>query len=246
MKDQYVGDVGDYTKLALLRVVEGAGFSLGMNWYLTPDDSGSKDGRHIGYLDSSCDTPDKDLYDGLHGIVKKKQSRNVKSLMDSGLLKTRLFHDDRLDFSAEDRWEIRYDWHKKALVSLREASVVFLDPDNGFIPDGVGPYSKYGNKYVTYEEVADYYNNGKSVIVYNHGDRSSKEKYINRLTRVTKLCSVPIDNLICIHAPRYSPRDYLFLMRSIDDFKKMKASLDKMLGTGWNRYLRYTELYDPC
>ena len=53
MKNQYVGDIGDYTKLALLRVIENAGFSIGVNWYLTPDDKDSKDGRHIEYLNST-------------------------------------------------------------------------------------------------------------------------------------------------------------------------------------------------
>ena len=38
MKNQYAGDVGDYTKLGVLRAIEKAGFSIGLNWYLTPDE----------------------------------------------------------------------------------------------------------------------------------------------------------------------------------------------------------------
>ena len=38
MKNQYAGDVGDYTKLGVLRGLEQAGFSIGLNWYLTPDE----------------------------------------------------------------------------------------------------------------------------------------------------------------------------------------------------------------
>lgn len=41
MKNQYVGDIGDYGKYGLMRFLRDAGVSIGINWYLTPDD-----GRH--------------------------------------------------------------------------------------------------------------------------------------------------------------------------------------------------------
>ena len=190
IKNQYVGDIGDYTKLALLRVIENAGFSIGVNWYLTLDDADSKDGRHIEYLDSPCDTPDKDLHDAFFNIVKIRQSRTIESLMDSGLLKSTMFFDEVLDFTSDtNRWQKRYEWHKKALIALSPASVVFLDPDNGLIPDSIGPYTIKGNKYATYEEAAEYYNGNKSIIIYNHRDMSPIEKYVSRLNP-TILCNV--------------------------------------------------------
>jgi hypothetical protein len=42
MQDRYAGDIGDFGKFALLRALEGAGLSVGVNWYKTdtaPDEN---------------------------------------------------------------------------------------------------------------------------------------------------------------------------------------------------------------
>ena len=49
MKNQYVGDVGDYGKYSMLRFFADNGIKVGVNWYLTEND-GSKDGKHTSYL----------------------------------------------------------------------------------------------------------------------------------------------------------------------------------------------------
>ena len=49
VQDRYVGDIGDFVKLALLRALS-PGRSLGVGWYLTPDEAHTSDGRHTGYL----------------------------------------------------------------------------------------------------------------------------------------------------------------------------------------------------
>ena len=51
MKNQYVGDIGDYGKYALLRAFANEGIKVGVNWYLTEDD-GSNDGKFTEYLRS--------------------------------------------------------------------------------------------------------------------------------------------------------------------------------------------------
>ena len=59
MQDRYTGDLGDFSKLGILRALEMAGLSIGVNWYLTPDDNHNGDGRHVKYLDreeyKACD-----------------------------------------------------------------------------------------------------------------------------------------------------------------------------------------------
>lgn len=52
MQNRYVGDIGDFGKLGLLRQLSKTGLSVGVNWYLTPDETHNGDGRHIGYLES--------------------------------------------------------------------------------------------------------------------------------------------------------------------------------------------------
>ena len=52
MKNQYVGDIGDYGKYGLLRFLAGQGIKIGVNWYLTDDDDDeSADGKFTYYLD---------------------------------------------------------------------------------------------------------------------------------------------------------------------------------------------------
>ena len=50
MQNRYVGDIGDYLKLGILRALS-PGYHLGVAWWLFPDEAHNRDGRHIGYLD---------------------------------------------------------------------------------------------------------------------------------------------------------------------------------------------------
>ena len=49
MQDRYVGDIGDYLKLGILRALS-PGYRIGIAWWPYPDESHNRDGRHIGYL----------------------------------------------------------------------------------------------------------------------------------------------------------------------------------------------------
>jgi hypothetical protein len=42
MKNQYVGDIGDYGKYSLLRFLSLHGIQIGINWYLTENDQSSE------------------------------------------------------------------------------------------------------------------------------------------------------------------------------------------------------------
>ena len=49
MQNRYVGDIGDYLKLGILRALS-PGYHLGVAWWLFPDEAHNRDGRHIGYM----------------------------------------------------------------------------------------------------------------------------------------------------------------------------------------------------
>ncbi|MCR5214529.1 MAG: hypothetical protein K6E10_08925 [Eubacterium sp.] len=51
MKNQYVADVGDFGKYALLKYLEDSGIKLGINWYLIEDDD-TNDGQIVAYLEN--------------------------------------------------------------------------------------------------------------------------------------------------------------------------------------------------
>lgn len=86
MQNRYVGDIGDFGKLGLLRQLHKTGLSVGVNWYLTPDETHNGDGRHVGYLENnvfrSCD---EQLWSALGQIVKSG-SRQVCELENSEIL----------------------------------------------------------------------------------------------------------------------------------------------------------------
>ena len=50
MQNRYSGDLGDFSKLGLLRHLSQTGLSIGLNWYLVPDEDHNNDGMHTGYL----------------------------------------------------------------------------------------------------------------------------------------------------------------------------------------------------
>ena len=241
MKDQYVGDIGDYTKLGLLRVIENAEFSIGVNWYYTPNDGGN-DGKKAGYLDSPCDTPDTDLFKELHGIRK---ARKIIAIEESKLLTNVKYYNDEL------RGINRKSWHEKALSCLCHCDVVFLDPDNGFEIGSINPNFPDGCKYVTYDETADYFiKNNASVIIYQHWwippEKSGNyEGYIESLNKVKKYlpASKRTDaKLLCVKAAH---RDY-FLILQPNHYEKITQAISVMLDTGWKTYMKYREEISDC
>jgi len=75
MQHRYFGDVGDFGKYGLLRVLSGLGadpgLKLGVVWYLFPDETHNADGKHISYLqrnDPFYRECDEELYDRLRII----------------------------------------------------------------------------------------------------------------------------------------------------------------------------------
>ena len=46
MQDRYVGDIGDYLKLSILRTLS-PGYRLGVAWWLFPDEAHNED-AHVG------------------------------------------------------------------------------------------------------------------------------------------------------------------------------------------------------
>lgn len=138
MQDRYVGDIGDYGKLGLLRSLAAAGLRIGVNWYRTPDENHNEDGKFIQYLRTSGEgsyrAHDPLLWDELAEIVNSGR-RQVESLEAPSILDAAFFH-DILDFSQvsyRERENVRADWHQRALERLRDCGIVFADPDNGLI-----------------------------------------------------------------------------------------------------------------
>ena len=91
MQNRYVGDIGDYLKLGILRALS-PGYRLGVAWWLFPDEAHNGDGRHIGYLNHPEQWRhfDPDLFDILVDVVSSGQ-RNLRALEASDILPGAIF-----------------------------------------------------------------------------------------------------------------------------------------------------------
>ena len=86
MKNQYIGDIGDYGKYGLLRFLARQGIRIGINWYLTDDDY-SADGKYTYYLENPAERVcDPELFDTLKEIVAHGKNKSVKMMQDAGLI----------------------------------------------------------------------------------------------------------------------------------------------------------------
>ncbi len=243
MKNQYVGDIGDFTKLGLLRILQKTGLSLGVNWYLTPDDTRT-DGKYIAYLQQPSHAPDCELFRMLQQLVRKKD-RTVNALEASGLLGHARFVNEPLDFALcadkEERRLHRGAWHMQSLKCLAGCDIVFLDPDNGLEVASVKPWGTNGNKYVTYAEAAEYYRNGASVIVYNHRDRSPHQRYLERLLCFRQMDSTKQATLRVLRAFRISVRDYVCIIQPSHAALVQKC-FSEIAHSTWQQYMREIDL----
>ena len=91
MKNQYVGDVGDYGKYSLLRFFANSGVKIGVNWYLTEND-GSKDGKHTTYLKKEDNRWfDPVIFDGMQSLVYEEK-RNVLAVEELDLIPGAIYY----------------------------------------------------------------------------------------------------------------------------------------------------------
>ncbi len=190
MKNQYVGDIGDFGKVLLLKHLAGLGFKVGVNWVLTENDD-RQDGKHRDYpwfgirhrannplyplrlrpddrRDClSCCTDEKILQEIAHCAIKPRDERKIQHL-ERVLIQAlpdkpafyRAIYRDGDDREAEN---------KSALCELKDANLVYFDPDNG-IKCQMQQLVK-SPKHIYIDELFAYWENCKSLLVYHHWSR---------------------------------------------------------------------------
>jgi len=172
MQNRYAGDVGDFGKIALLRALAGGNLTLGVNWYLNPDEENNSDGKFFTY--DRLRSIDPALFKFLTGLAGSA-NRGVKALQEATLLPPRsLFYSQplpRRQLGAVQRAEARKSWFAGARETLRTADLVFCDPDNGIATSRITEGSAIASKYVMTAEIEAHLNAGQSVVVYQHQTR---------------------------------------------------------------------------
>ena len=173
MQNRYVGDIGDYLKLGILRALS-PGYHLGIAWWLFPDESHNRDGRHISYLNRPDQWRhfDPDLFDTLREIVSSGR-RHVHALEAAGVLPGAIFASELIPIGGPiaQRQQGRHEWLRSIRRRLEAADLLFLDPDNGLEPAGFRPTAAKSGKSIMISEVRELARPGRCLIVYHHQTR---------------------------------------------------------------------------
>jgi hypothetical protein len=141
MQNRYVGDIGDYLKLGILRALS-PGFHLGVALWLYPDESHNRDGQHISYLNhpSQWRHFDPQLFDALGRIVSSGQ-RHVRALEEANVLPRATFASEfiPIDRPTTERQQARQDWLERVQRKLDMPTCCFSTRTTGWSPRAFVP-----------------------------------------------------------------------------------------------------------
>jgi hypothetical protein len=181
MKNQYFGDINDYRKYGLLRILTNGGeIKTAVCWMLTPDD-GRGDGGRIKYLSQPEEWRDLDsqLFEHLVEIVMHRGLRNVSQIENSDLLSSCRFFSELV---PDDRGA-RAAYHNCALDCARGCDLVFFDPDNGIEVKSKQYGRKDSSKYLYWHEIEDFWKAGHSLLIYQHFPRVPRDLFVETKAR---------------------------------------------------------------
>lgn len=235
MQDRYVGDVGDFGKLGLLRKISKFGLRVGVNWYLTykPEEHNNADGKHIGYFNNdSFKDCDNELLMSLYAIVKG--TRSVEALEDANLIPNGIYY-KRILKPGSDKYFNRTEWHSESLEELSESDIIFCDPDNGLIVKSVSRNSNKSDKYILQDELVSYYQAGKSIVFYNHRSREQEQIYLQRFQPLMKRFELEESEWRGLKFARGTTRDYIFILQP-KHTDAVDMAISNMMKSNWKKH----------
>ncbi len=231
MKNQYVGDVGDYGKYGLLRFLANRGIKIGVNWYLTKDDK-SADGKFTKYLDNSGDEKyDPVIFKQLKMLAGCKH-KSVQMVESAELIPGAMYYNDMLRADGNEvnaRKIARRLWFNNSLLMLKDAELVYADPDNG-ITYRKQAGTKDSEKYILPEEVVEYYDRGQNVVYYCHKGRRTEDAWEQAKVEIKKY--IRDGQIIVMTFHRGTQRSYIFVLHP-DDYARYNSLLTEFETTAW-------------
>jgi len=176
MKNQYVGDFNDYKKYSLIEIIsEVLSEKILLAWMLTDDNSRSH-GNKLEYLENNKNERqlNPELFDKLKSIDKsKREIKDVEKLLG-----------DKYNYYSEtlcDNKEERTKYFEALLLEAKEVGIVFFDPDNGIEVKSVKFGNKNSSKYLYWNEIQQFADCEKDILIYQHFPRKGRKQYIDDL-----------------------------------------------------------------
>lgn len=222
MQDRFVGDIGDYCKLGLLRALTESELTLAINWYKTEPESIKvselKHGKFIDYLSiEQYKKYDSQLFKKLKKLIDKN-SRNINSINKS--IVNAISYSDPVPKNHD-----RQAWHTTALATLGGTDVVFLDPDIGIETRSKISKNSHPRQYVRWSEITDYYKpkQNQSLIIYQDFQRMEENDFLKTIFQLQS----EFINADAIRIIKYSSRRirYFILLLHKKHCKKVDDAL---------------------
>jgi hypothetical protein len=186
MRHNFVNDIGDYAKYALLRAIcldASEAVQLGVIWYLTDHEIQNGDGRKRAHLtQDGWETLDPDLLRQMRQIESKVSGQGELSI--SLIEAVGILPSSTAYFSepvpgtygtGAERVKERNGWFGRAKKAMEGCNVIFLDPDNGLEVRSAPLTSPLATRYATVREMSELLENNAAVILYQHGTRTAWE-----------------------------------------------------------------------
>ena len=180
MKDQYFGDINDYRKYGLLRILSDNGsLRVGVCWMLTAPDNRT-DGKFIDYIEieHKFRAYDSALFDSLKKCLSDLKTRCVSLVDQESIIPKAVYFTELLSDNKNERLNYFGGFADKS----RNCDLVFFDPDNGLEIKSKSKGEKDSCKYLYWDELKQTYSSGKSILVYQHFRREKRETTISSLS----------------------------------------------------------------
>ncbi len=250
MQDRYAGDIGDFGKYGLLRSLCGDDLRLGVLWYAFKGDELEKpgDGKRIDYLDPPDDSLrecDPDLFNRMHAVAYGGD-RSIAAVEKSGALpEGTSFHGEVLAFDSRerpsDRAARRRQWLASGLEAVREADLVFADPDTGLEIPSTRPLVAKGPKYAYYDDMVPCWERGQSLVIYQHATRGAGGmgwQIMRRIEELREHFGSSLDPIV-LRWRRTSARTY-FVLPAPAHSDRLTARVLDFLNSEWGEREHFT------
>jgi hypothetical protein len=185
MKNQYFGDINDYRKYGLLRLLASDGdVKIAVCWMLTENDQGT-DGSAIAYLSNPGRWRPYDpyLFDALQTCFVDQENRTVLWAEEHRLIPSGVYFTDLLYDGASQRRRFFKAFDEVAAGS----DLTFFDPDNGIEVASVIYGRKNCCKYIYWDELSHAFRSGRSLLVYQHFKRTNRDFFREQIA--TEFCA---------------------------------------------------------
>jgi len=180
MKNQYFGDINDYLKYGLLRIIAAeTKLRIAVCWMLTEDDS-RPDGKKTRYL--SDPSAWRQFDPPLFGILKhavKTGCRSIEAAETEEIVPSAAYQSELLPDDAPSRKQ----YLERTDCYAAVCDIVFFDPDNGMEIKTRKKGNKESSKFLYWDEVRHYSAMGKPLIGFQHFARVKRDEFIRDMTQ---------------------------------------------------------------